>query len=128
MAETAEVSRILGQALCETESEMDASDPVEKVKPSAVPEEVTSTINYNLPFSTEQLTALDKRYHAPLEELLKQQVWSSDDLIKLAKRHQLMRTGMLDTINSWSYDSLGDEILVEEDDNMYKVNHSLVEA
>ena len=128
MAETAEVSIILGQALCETESEMDESEAVDRVKPSAVPEAVTSTINSNLPFSTEQLAALDKRYHAPLEELLKQQVWSSDDLIKLAKRHQLMRTGMLDTINSWSYDSLGDEIMVEEDDNMYKVNHSLVEA
>lgn len=127
MAETAEVSRILGQALCETESEMDESEAVDRVSPSAMPEAVTSTISSNLPFSAEQLAALDRRYHAPLAELLKEQVWSSDDLTKLAKRHQLMRSGMLDTINSWAYDSLGDEILVEED-NMYKVNRSLVGA
>jgi hypothetical protein len=97
------------------------------VSHSAVPEAVTSMISSNLPFSTEQIETLDKRYHVPLAELLKEQVWSSDDLTKLAKRHQLMRTGMLDTINSWAYDSLGDEILVEED-NMYKVNQSLVGA
>jgi hypothetical protein len=127
MAETAEVSRILGQALCGTESEMDESEAVDRVSHSAVPEAVTSMISSNLPFSTEQIETLDKRYHVPLAELLKEQVWSSDDLTKLAKRHQLMRTGMLDTINSWAYDSLGDEILVEED-NMYKVNQSLVGA
>ncbi|MDQ1261523.1 MAG: Tellurite resistance protein TerB [Euryarchaeota archaeon] len=127
MAETAEVSRILGQALCETESKIDESDAVDRVKPSAAPEAVTYTINSSLPFSTEQLAALDKRYYAPLAEIMKEQVWSSDDLAKLAKRHQLMRTGMLDTINSWAYDSLGDEILFEED-NMYKVNQSLVGA
>ena len=125
MAETAEVSRILGQALCETESKVDEFDAVDRVKPSAAPEAVTSTINSSLPFLKEQLAALDKRYHAPLAEIMKEQVWSSDDLTKLAKRHQLMRTGMLDTINTWAYDSLGDEILVEED-NMYKVNQSLV--
>ena len=127
MAETAEVSRILGQALCENESEMNKSEVVERAMPSAVPVAVASPTNSNLPFSADQLMALDKRYHAPLAELLEQQVWSPDDLTKLAKRHQLMRTGMLDTINSWAYDSLGDEILVE-DNNMYKVNQSFAEA
>jgi hypothetical protein len=127
MAETAEVSRILGQALCETESEMDESEAVDRGSPSAVPKAVTLTMSSNLPFSEEKLVALDKRYHAPLAEIMNEQVWSSDDLTKLAKRHQLMRSGMLDTINSWAYDSLGDEILVEED-NMYKVNKSLVGA
>ena len=127
MAETAEVSRILGQALCETEREMGESNAVGRVNPSTMPEAVASTINSGLPFSTEQLATLDKRYQTPLAELLKEQVWSSDDLTKLAKRHQLMRSGMLDTINSWAYDCLGDEILVEED-NMYKVNQSLMGA
>lgn len=127
MTETAEVSRILGKALCETESEIKASDAFAKEDAPSTPEVATSAIDSNLPFSNEQLAALDKRYHVPLAEILKEQAWSSEDLTQLAKRHQLMRSGMLDTINSWAYESLGDEILVE-DDNMYKVNQNLVEA
>jgi uncharacterized tellurite resistance protein B-like protein len=127
MAETAEVSHILGQALCETESEMEVSDFVVKENAPAIPAVITSAIDSNLPFSNEQLVTLDKRYHVPLAEILKEQAWSSEDLTQLAKRHQFMRSGMLDTINSWAYETLGDEILVE-DDNMYKVNQSLVEV
>lgn len=127
MAETAEVSRILGQALCETGSESEESDAVAKENMPAISETITSTIDSNLPFSSEQLAALDKRYHAPLAELLKEEIWSTEELTKLAKRHQFMRSGMLDIINSWAYETLGDEILVE-DGNMYKVNQSLAEA
>ena len=125
ITETAEVSRILGQALGETESESGVSDAVVEENIPAIPEVVTSTIDSNLPFSNEQLAALDKRYHEPLAELLKEQVWSIEELNKLARRYQFMRSGMLDTINSWAYGALGDEILVE-DDNVYKINKSLV--
>lgn len=127
MAETAEVSHILGQALCETQSEIEASNIFAKENTPSTPEDITPARDSNLPFSNEQLAALDKRYHVPLAEILKEQAWSSEDLTQLAKRHQLMRSGMLDTINSWAYEALGDEILVE-DDNMYKLNQRLVEA
>lgn len=125
ITETAEVSRILGQALRETESENGESDVVVEENTPAIPEVITSTIDSHLPFSNEQLAALDKRYHEPLAELLEEQVWSFEELTKLARRHQFMRSGMLDTINSWAYGALGDEILVE-DDNVYKINQSLL--
>jgi uncharacterized tellurite resistance protein B-like protein len=127
MAETAEVSHIIGQALCETEIELESSNTFAKEDAPVTPEVIIPAMDSNLPFSNEQLAALDTRYYVPLAEILKEQAWSSEDLTQLAKRHQLMRSGMLDTINSWAYEALGDEILVE-DDNMYKVNHSLVEA
>ena len=38
-----------------------------------------------------------------------------------------MLGGMIDAINNWATDALGDSIL-NEDDNEYKVNLSLVEA
>ena len=106
MAETAEVSRILGQALCENESEMNKSEVVERAMPSAVP--VSSRLLLQIPTCHFQRNNLRRWINATMhrwQNYWKEQVWSSDDLTKLAKRHQLMRSGMLDAINSWAYDS-----------------------
>jgi uncharacterized tellurite resistance protein B-like protein len=128
MAETAEVSRILGRVFKENETEKEKSNAVVKENPPSMPEAVTSTIDSNLPFSTEQLAALDKRYHAPMAELLSKQVWSTRELANLAERYGIkMFGGMIAAINNWATDALGDSIL-NEDNNEYKVDLSLVEA
>lgn len=126
MAETAEVSRVLGQVLCETESETRESDSVVTTNPPVGSDLITSATHANLPFSDEQLAALDIRYHAPLAELLIQQVWSSDEFAVIAKRHKIMPLGMLDAINSWADETLGDILI--EDGNEFKVDQSLVKG
>jgi uncharacterized tellurite resistance protein B-like protein len=125
MKETEEVSNMLRIALAETESESKGTDEIVREKP-LVPDDLPLPIHANLPFSDEQLADLNIRYHAPLAELLTQQIWSSDELAIMAKRHQIMPSGMLDAINTWADGALGD-ILVE-DGNDYKINLSLVEA
>lgn len=125
---TKEVMIALTGVLGETESKTEEPGAIVTEKPTATPDIITSPIHANLPFSDQQLATLDRRYHAPLEELLKIQVWSSDGLAELAKRHQIkMFRGMVDDINTWSDGTLGVDILVEDEDE-YKVDQSVVEA
>ena len=126
MAETAEVSRILGMVLCETEGETGKSDTVVTANSSARTDLITPGIQINLPFSDGQLAALDIRYHAPLAELLTRQAWSKDELDELAKSHQIMPLSMLEAINAWADETLGDILI--EDGNEYRVDLSLVEG
>jgi hypothetical protein len=126
MKETEEVSIMLRKALCETGSETEETDKVVRENLSVAPDVITSPIRANLPFSDEQLATLNMQYYAPLAELLTRQVWSSEELAILAKRHKIMPSGMVDAINTWADGTLGD-ILVE-DGSEYKINLSLVEA
>jgi len=129
LKETEEVSSMLRIALGEIESETVESSTTIIERTSATSEVLLVTpISFNLPFSAEQLSTLDVRYHAPLAELVKEQVWSREDLTKLAIRHQFkMPRSMLDGINAWAYDTLGEDILVDDEDK-YIINQSLVEA
>jgi uncharacterized tellurite resistance protein B-like protein len=126
MKETEEVSRMLREAFNEIESDTGEYDIVVTENTDDEPRIIAPPIHANLPFSDEQLAALDTRYHAPLAELLKRKAWSSDELTELAKQHQMMPFGMLDAINAWADEILGD-ILVE-DGNECIINQSLVEA
>lgn len=126
MAETAEVSRILGKVLCETDGEPGESETLVTANSSARSDLITPPKQVNLPFSKEQLDALDIRYHAPLAELLEQEVWSKDELDEIAKRYQIMPSGMLYSINTWADETL-DDILIE-DGNEYRVDLSLLEG
>jgi len=124
MAETAEVSRILGLALCETEND---AVPDDHLTPQPqTPSVMTASSVTTLPFSEAQLAALDARYYAPLAELLARSEWSADEIAALAKRHLVMPAGMLDAINTWADETLGD--LLIEDGDVYTINLSLVEA
>ena len=63
-----------------------------------------------------------------MAELLSKQVWSTRELANLAERYGIkMFGGMIAAINNWATDALGDSIL-NEDNNEYKVDLSLVEA
>jgi len=124
--ETKELTIMLREVLGETEKEVEDTDVIIRENSSATQDIITPPTHANLPFSDKQLAALNKRYHAPLADLLTREVWSSNELDVLAKKHQTMPSGMLDIINAWADETLGD-ILVE-DGNEYRVNQTLVEA
>lgn len=112
MADTAELSRIICQTLCDAENETtDIETAVDN--PSVVPTIATPYVAIALPFSEDQLASLEVRYHPPLAELLTRQTWSSEELTELAKRHQVMPSGILDAINDWS-DGVWGDFLIED--------------
>ena len=126
MEETAEVSDILGKALCENESETTEQGSVDKGLSPATPDIMDTAMDISLPFSSQQLASLDEHYHAPLAELLTKQIWNQNEIAELAKRYQFMPSGMLDVINTWADETLND-VLIEEG-NGYRINQSLIEA
>lgn len=69
---------------------------------------------------------LDVRYFGALEELLRKEAWTAEEVRALAGRHRLMPAAIVDTINSWSDEALGDFII--EDVGEWKVNRDLVKA
>jgi uncharacterized tellurite resistance protein B-like protein len=126
--ETEEVSILITNALDQSESEMEQTDEVVIDNTPATRDEANSPTSIDLPFSDEKLGSLDKRYHAPLAELLSKQVWSTAELANLAERYGIkMFGGMIAAINNWATDALGDSIL-NEDNNEYKVDLSMVEV
>ena len=100
------------------------SIPVENILPSY--EENTLEGTEDAAASSNPLFAnLDSKYHAALEELLSREEWPENEFNTLARRHRLMPSGMLDTINAWSDENLGD-FLIEEEDS-FKINKHLLE-
>lgn len=125
---TNKVRIMLTDALSKTEGETEEYGVTMIEKPPIASDIVTPPIYANLPFSEERLATLDRRYHGPLGELLKTQMWSSEELAELAKKHQIkMFLGMVDAINAWADGTLGGDILIEDGDE-YKVDQSVVEA
>jgi uncharacterized tellurite resistance protein B-like protein len=125
--ETEAVTIMINNALDRSESEAEQTEIVTD-NTSAMKNKAITPINVDLPFSDEKLASLDKRYHAPLAELLSKQVWSTRELANLAELYGIkMFGGMIAAINNWAADALGDSIL-NEDNNEYKVDLSLVEA
>jgi len=125
--ETEEVSIMITDALDQRESEMGKTGEIVTDNISATRDEATSPTHVELPFSEEKLAKLDKRYYAPLAELLSKQVWSTGELANLAERHGIkMFGGIIAAINNWATDVLGDSILIE-DNNEYRVDLSTVE-
>jgi uncharacterized tellurite resistance protein B-like protein len=70
--------------------------------------------------------ALDVRYHAVLEQLLSKEEWGESEVRDVAARHRLMPGAILDTINAWSDDALGDFLIAEA--GGWKVNTQLAKA
>jgi uncharacterized tellurite resistance protein B-like protein len=111
MAETHEVAAILADVF-------DTEEPID-VAPAAAQ---ASTIAAELPAvlaaaSTSPLGvvahSLDLKYHALVAELIVRADWSEDDAKALARRHRLMPGGVLEAVNAWSEDELGDALIDE---------------
>ena len=108
MAQTQEVSKILGQVLsCTENQEEEIPQPQEE--------------------QTQQpWEDLAERYMPALKELLTRDLWVESELISLAKKHDLMPLDLIDSINIWAEEWLGD-FLIEDDEN-YLINKELLEG
>jgi hypothetical protein len=84
----------------------------------ADPEETTPTVETAVSFSpaspsTDWLGELDPRFHPALLSLIERDEWSLVDFNGLAERHHLLSDDLLDSINIWSDEALGDFLLVK---------------
>lgn len=101
--ETAEVVKILSTVMTE-EPPAEASPASPTVAaPVAVVE------------SAWELSGLDPRFHAVANELFSRAEWPMGEFSALVARHHLMPAGVIDALNSWSDEHLGDFVLEGDD-------------
>ncbi len=103
MAETAQVSAILGNIFEE--------------------EDVQQECSAELSSSEDVFEGLDVKHSAFLRELLTQRRWKKADYAALAGRFQLMEEGALEILNEWSFERFED-ILIDEGAD-YELNLNL---
>jgi tellurite resistance protein len=61
-------------------------------------------------------TTLDPRYHLALSELVTKAEWNASEVRALGARLKLMPGGLIEVINSWSDEHLGDYLIEEQGD------------
>ena len=125
VADTRDVAAILSEVF---EAADEAGAPESAPEPSSSHGQAPAAKLVELPRASEATAALaeglDVRYHAALEELLSRDAWAQADVRHMAERHRLMPGAILDTINAWSDDFLGD-FLIEETGGEWKINREL---
>ncbi len=87
------------------------ADPEE----AAVPVEEVAAVSSLPSVSADWLGELDPRFHPALLSLIERDEWSLADFDGLAERHRLLPDDLLDSINTWSDEALGDFLLVKMD-------------
>jgi hypothetical protein len=102
----------LGEADSREADSREAAEP-ELHRTKTVPEDF---LLESLPFPKEIVEELDRRYWPCVSSLLRQAVWDKESLSSLARRHALMPNAMLEAVNTWSDETLGDFLLLEEGD------------
>jgi hypothetical protein len=65
-------------------------------------------------FPKEVLDELDSRYWPCLSALLKQRAWNKEDLSLLTRRYGLLPNALMEAVNTWSAETLGDFLFLEE--------------
>ncbi len=62
----------------------------------------------------ERFEGLASRYYGILDEILLKEQWEKLEFERLSKKHNQMPSGILDVINEWSDEFLGDFLIIEE--------------
>lgn len=111
MAETREVASMLSAVLDDAEDE----------SPTQITETLhsrsTSNAAVQLPAGLVSMAAsLDHRYHGVLCELVKKSAWNAAEIREMGTRMKLMPGGILEAINAWSDEHLGDYLIEERGD------------
>ena len=124
LQETEQVAQMLGDALSASAEEEAEVIVVEAQRantsePESAPAAATSAA------APQVYVGLDPRYHIVITELLSREAWAPEDFEALARKHNIMPAGMLETINAWSDENHGD-FLIEEGER-YTVNRTLLE-
>jgi hypothetical protein len=111
MAETREVASMLASVLGGDD------DEEEKAQPTRAVQRETRLPVAELPPGLESVAAaLDPRYHPALTELVKKTAWKATEVRDLGVRLKLMPGGIMEAINSWSDEHLGDYLIEEQGD------------
>lgn len=84
--------------------------------PVATPEPV-ATVPVEMPTSVAWLTGLDVRYHTAVLTLVRHDELTTADFDALAAKHHLMPDDLLNAVNTWSDETLGD-FLLERGENL----------
>lgn len=116
-AETAEVVSILSKALAEEHHEEAGSPPSPSAKPFHDPDQIA------LP---EWADNLDQRYQLAFLAMLSVAPGQPVNLHMIASSYHLMTDDLVDGINTWSDESLGDFLIEIRDDDQAFLLHELI--
>lgn len=112
--ETAEVVKILSAVMAEEVAEQKPPVPVAPVAPVAV---VAGDWD---------LGGLDRRFHGIAAALFGRHEWPQTEFNALVAKHHLMPAGVLEALNAWADEHLGDFVL--EGDDPIRVRSELLDA
>ena len=60
-----------------------------------------------------------------MTDLVQREIWSNDEIDNLARKYGLMPSNLIDSINTWADEFLGDFLI--EEGQPYKINTRLLE-
>ncbi|MFO1459465.1 MAG: tellurite resistance TerB C-terminal domain-containing protein [Verrucomicrobiota bacterium] len=121
-AETSEVIGLLAAAM-EDPEDVDRSKSVSKSAPSPPLPASRDTGERPTP---KEFPLLEVRYHAALREVLAAESWTRSAFDNLARRHQMMPFGLMEALNEWSNEHLGEQLL--EGEETILVHRNLVQT
>ena len=125
LQETEQVAQMLGDALSASAEEEAEVIVVEVQRTSTAPVEALTAADARSVVAPQIYVGLDPRYHMVVTELLSREAWASEEFEALARKHNVMPAGMLETINAWSDENHGDFLIVEGES--YTINRTLME-
>ncbi len=109
--ETSEVVKLLSAVMAEESSQAPATVPMAGAAPVAGPKtQAAVAVGASWDF-----TGLDSRYHAIAAALFSRSAWPLSEFSTVVGNHHLMPAGVMDALNSWSDEHLGDFILEGDD-------------
>lgn len=120
-AETHEVVGLLAKAMAEDEASEPSVAPV--VPNPEQPLTKTASVSPSVPVGLEndradcvaRLDGLDVKFHSIIQQLVKRESWSRTEFDDVAREHKLMSLNVIDVVNEWSDQTLGDFLLEGED-------------
>lgn len=128
LADTREVAALLADVLDSEDNDVGAEAPsTAPAQKSDGQSPVQSTVTTSTPSTGAEgsphpggdawakLTAsLEPQYRPVLDEIIKRETWSAGDAQALAAKARLMPGAIIETINSWSDEALGDYLIIDE--------------
>ncbi len=125
LQETREVASLLTEALAEVEGALE----VPHLEPAVPREERVERSEKGVPSPYSFLTpphsllaaadarfeGLPERYHAVLGVLTTRETWAAGDYARIVRDHSLFPSGLLDVVNEWAEERLGDWLLEDGD-------------
>jgi hypothetical protein len=64
------------------------------------------------------IASLQQQYVPLYEQLITKRTWAMAEAEAMARQHGLMLGGAIEAINEWFFDAHGEQLLVEDSDNL----------